>query len=57
MRSKPLLQLLLLLVLPRSLGAKGCSSPPCECHQEDDFRVTCKDIYRIPSLPSSTQTL
>nr|7XW5_R Chain R, Thyrotropin receptor [Homo sapiens]7XW6_R Chain R, Thyrotropin receptor [Homo sapiens] len=35
----------------------GCSSPPCECHQEEDFRVTCKDIQRIPSLPPSTQTL
>ncbi|XP_039739891.1 thyrotropin receptor isoform X2 [Pteropus medius] len=57
MRPTPLLQLVLLLALPRSLGGKGCPSPPCECHQEDDFRVTCKDIQRIPSLPSSTQTL
>nr|7T9I_R Chain R, Thyrotropin receptor [Homo sapiens]7T9M_R Chain R, Thyrotropin receptor [Homo sapiens]7T9N_R Chain R, Thyrotropin receptor [Homo sapiens] len=38
-------------------GTMGCSSPPCECHQEEDFRVTCKDIQRIPSLPPSTQTL
>ncbi|XP_019317471.1 thyrotropin receptor isoform X4 [Panthera pardus] len=57
MRQTPLLQLALLLALPRSLGGKGCPSPPCECHQEDDFRVTCKDIHRIPSLPPSTQTL
>nr|KAF6488166.1 thyroid stimulating hormone receptor [Rousettus aegyptiacus] len=57
MRPTPWLQLVLLLALPRSLGGKGCPSPPCECHQEDDFRVTCKDIQRIPSLPSSTQTL
>ncbi|XP_024897888.1 thyrotropin receptor isoform X2 [Pteropus alecto] len=57
MRPTPLLQLVLLLALPRSLGGKGCPSSPCECHQEDDFRVTCKDIQRIPSLPSSTQTL
>ncbi|XP_019687283.1 thyrotropin receptor isoform X3 [Felis catus] len=57
MRQTPLLQLALLLSLPRSLGGKGCPSPPCECHQEDDFRVTCKDIHRIPSLPPSTQTL
>ncbi|XP_077910183.1 thyrotropin receptor isoform X7 [Halichoerus grypus] len=57
MRPTPLLQLALLLALPRTLGEKGCPSPPCECHQEDDFRVTCKDIHRIPSLPPSTQTL
>nr|XP_012613733.1 thyrotropin receptor isoform X2 [Microcebus murinus] len=57
MRPASLLQLGLLLALPRNLGGKGCLSPPCECHQEDDFRVTCKDIHRIPSLPPSTQTL
>ncbi|XP_007470526.1 PREDICTED: thyrotropin receptor isoform X2 [Lipotes vexillifer] len=57
MKPTPLLQLALLLVLPRSLRGKGCPSPPCKCHQEDDFRVTCKDIHRIPSLPPSTQTL
>uniref|UniRef100_A0A287BJ36 Thyrotropin receptor n=2 Tax=Sus scrofa TaxID=9823 RepID=A0A287BJ36_PIG len=53
----PLLQLALLLALPRSLRGKGCPSPPCECHQEDDFRVTCKDIHSIPPLPPNTQTL
>uniref|UniRef100_A0A8C8YVK5 Thyroid stimulating hormone receptor n=1 Tax=Prolemur simus TaxID=1328070 RepID=A0A8C8YVK5_PROSS len=57
MRPASLLHLALLLALPRNLGGKGCLSPPCECHQEDDFRVTCKDIHRIPSLPASTQTL
>uniref|UniRef100_A0A5F4W3M1 Thyrotropin receptor n=1 Tax=Callithrix jacchus TaxID=9483 RepID=A0A5F4W3M1_CALJA len=57
MRPANLLQLVLLLALPRGLGGKGCLSPPCECHQEEDFRVTCKDIQRIPSLPPSTQTL
>ncbi|KAL0601871.1 Thyrotropin receptor [Plecturocebus cupreus] len=57
MRPADLLRLVLLLALPRGLGGKGCSSPPCECHQEEDFRVTCKDIQRIPSLPPSTQTL
>ncbi|XP_028352054.1 thyrotropin receptor isoform X4 [Physeter macrocephalus] len=57
MKPTPLLPLALLLVLPRSLRGKGCPSPPCKCHQEDDFRVTCKDIHRIPSLPPSTQTL
>ncbi|XP_046296687.1 thyrotropin receptor isoform X1 [Marmota monax] len=57
MRLESLLQLVLLLSLPRSLGGRGCPSPPCECHQEDDFKVTCKDIHRIPSLPPSTQTL
>ncbi|XP_060037242.1 thyrotropin receptor isoform X2 [Erinaceus europaeus] len=57
MRSAPLLQLALVLALPRSLEGKGCPSPPCECFQEDDFRVTCKDLHRIPRLPPSTQTL
>lgn len=57
MRPMLLLPLALLLALPRSLGAIRCPSPPCECHQEDNFRVTCKDIHRIPSLPPSTQTL
>ncbi|XP_069845652.1 thyrotropin receptor [Dipodomys merriami] len=50
-------QLLLLLALPGTLEGKGCPSPLCECHQEEDFRVTCKDIHSIPSLPPSTQTL
>nr|KAF6394129.1 thyroid stimulating hormone receptor [Pipistrellus kuhlii] len=57
MRPVPLLQLALLLGLPRSLGGKGYVSLPCECHQEEDFRVTCKDIHRIPVLPPGTQTL
>lgn len=57
MRLESLLQLVLLLALPRNLGGKGCLSPSCECHQEDDFKVTCKDIHRVPSLPPSTQTL
>ncbi|KAB0345653.1 hypothetical protein FD754_022579 [Muntiacus muntjak] len=57
MRPTPLLRLALLLVLPSSLGGQRCPSPPCECRQEDDFRVTCKEIQRIPSLPPSTQTL
>ncbi|KAI4568487.1 hypothetical protein MJT46_008285 [Ovis ammon polii x Ovis aries] len=57
MRPTPLLRLALLLVLPSSLWGERCPSPPCECRQEDDFRVTCKDIQRIPSLPPSTQTL
>ncbi|XP_023557913.1 thyrotropin receptor isoform X2 [Octodon degus] len=52
-----LLRLALLLLLPGSLAEKGCPSPPCECHQEDDFRVTCKDIHLIPSLPPRTETL
>ncbi|XP_065796857.1 thyrotropin receptor isoform X2 [Muntiacus reevesi] len=57
MRPTPLLRLALLLALPSSLGGQRCPSPPCECRQEDDFRVTCKEIQRIPSLPPSTQTL
>nr|XP_004649423.2 thyrotropin receptor isoform X2 [Jaculus jaculus] len=58
MRPESLLRMLwLLLVLPGDLGGQGCPSPPCQCHQEDDVRVTCKDIHRIPSLPPSTQTL
>nr|AYW35171.1 thyroid stimulating hormone receptor [Cricetulus barabensis] len=57
MRPGYLLQLALLLALPGSLWGRGCASPPCECHEEDDFRVTCKELHRIPSLPPSTQTL
>ncbi|XP_049626327.1 thyrotropin receptor [Suncus etruscus] len=57
MKWVPLLQLALILALPGALAGKGCASPPCECHQEEDFRVTCKDLHRIPSLPPSTQTL
>uniref|UniRef100_A0A8C2VIA8 Thyroid stimulating hormone receptor n=1 Tax=Chinchilla lanigera TaxID=34839 RepID=A0A8C2VIA8_CHILA len=57
MRPALLLRLALLLALPGSLAEKGCPSPPCECHQEDDFRVTCKDIHLIPSLPPRTETL
>ncbi|XP_037010704.2 thyrotropin receptor isoform X2 [Artibeus jamaicensis] len=57
MRPMPLLQLTLLVAMPRGLGGKECLSLPCECHQEDDFRVTCKDMDHIPSLPPSTQTL
>ncbi|XP_048218449.1 thyrotropin receptor [Perognathus longimembris pacificus] len=57
MRLGSLLRLVLLLALPRSLEGKGCPSPPCECHQEEEFRVTCKDIHSIPRLPPSTQTL
>nr|XP_051682173.1 thyrotropin receptor isoform X2 [Oryctolagus cuniculus] len=57
MRPQPLLQLALLLALPCRPRGRECPSPTCECHQEDDFRVTCKDIHRIPRLPSSTLTL
>ncbi|KAM6171482.1 thyrotropin receptor [Erethizon dorsatum] len=57
MRPELLLRLALLLALPGSLAQKGCPSPTCECHQEDDFRVTCKDIRLIPSLPPGTETL
>ncbi|KAM4853178.1 thyrotropin receptor [Thomomys bottae] len=48
---------LLLLSWPGTLQGRGCPSPPCECHQEEDFRVTCKDIHSIPRLPPGTQTL
>ncbi|XP_051006079.1 thyrotropin receptor isoform X3 [Acomys russatus] len=57
MRPESLLQLTLLLSAPWCPRGRGCESPPCECHQEDDFRVTCKELHRIPSLPPSTQTL
>ncbi|XP_068948455.1 thyrotropin receptor [Petaurus breviceps papuanus] len=49
--------LVLLLVLRTVLEGKQRSSPLCECYQEGDFRVTCKDIYFIPNLPQNTQTL
>ncbi|XP_004837544.1 thyrotropin receptor [Heterocephalus glaber] len=57
MRPELTLRLALLLTLPGSLVGKECPSPPCQCHQEDDFRVTCKDIHLIPSLPPGTETL
>ncbi|XP_003472508.1 thyrotropin receptor [Cavia porcellus] len=57
MRPELLLRLALLLALSGSLADKGCLSPPCECHQEDDFRVTCKGIHLIPTLPPWTETL
>ncbi|XP_007950163.1 thyrotropin receptor [Orycteropus afer afer] len=57
MVQKPLVQLVLLLAFLGSLGGKESPSLPCGCHQEDDFRVTCKNIHRIPSLPPSTQIL
>ncbi|XP_074145935.1 thyrotropin receptor isoform X3 [Sminthopsis crassicaudata] len=49
--------LVLLLFLRTILGGKQCPSPVCECYQEIDFRVTCKDIHFIPRLPQNTQTL
>ncbi|XP_004610295.2 thyrotropin receptor [Sorex araneus] len=57
MRPLPLLQLALTLAQPGLLAGKVCASTSCECHQEDDFRVTCKEVHSIPKLPPGTQTL
>uniref|UniRef100_A0A8D0FQT2 Thyrotropin receptor n=1 Tax=Strix occidentalis caurina TaxID=311401 RepID=A0A8D0FQT2_STROC len=49
-------QLLLVLVLC-SQGTERCPSAFCECSDWDDYKITCRDIHFIPSLPEDTQTL
>ncbi|KAM9191456.1 thyrotropin receptor isoform 3-T3 [Mergus octosetaceus] len=49
-------QLVLALVLC-SQGTEPCPSAFCECSDWDDYRITCRDIHFIPSLPEHTQTL
>ncbi|XP_009575273.1 PREDICTED: thyrotropin receptor isoform X3 [Fulmarus glacialis] len=49
-------QLLLVLVLC-SQGTERCPSAFCECSDGDDYKITCRDIHFIPSLPEDTQTL
>ncbi|XP_009894195.1 PREDICTED: thyrotropin receptor isoform X3 [Charadrius vociferus] len=49
-------QLLLVLVLC-SQGTERCPSAFCECSDWDDYKITCRDIHFIPSLPEGTQTL
>ncbi|KAF4788603.1 Thyrotropin receptor [Turdus rufiventris] len=51
------LQLLLLLLVLCSQGIERCPSPFCECSDWEDYKITCRDIYFIPSLPEDTQTL
>ncbi|XP_074724644.1 thyrotropin receptor isoform X3 [Strix uralensis] len=46
----------LLLVLC-SQGTERCPSAFCECSDWDDYKITCRDIHFIPSLPEDTQTL
>lgn len=51
-------QLVLVLVLVLcSQGTEPCPSAFCECSDWDDYRITCRDIHFIPSLPEHTQTL
>uniref|UniRef100_A0A493TML9 Thyrotropin receptor n=1 Tax=Anas platyrhynchos platyrhynchos TaxID=8840 RepID=A0A493TML9_ANAPP len=51
-------QLVLVLVLVLcSQGTELCPSAFCECSDWDDYRITCRDIHFIPSLPEHTQTL
>lgn len=40
-----------------SQGTELCPSAFCECSDWDDYRITCRDIHFIPSLPEYTQTL
>uniref|UniRef100_A0A8C3LV71 Thyrotropin receptor n=1 Tax=Chrysolophus pictus TaxID=9089 RepID=A0A8C3LV71_CHRPC len=40
-----------------SQGAERCPSAFCECSDWDDYKITCRDIHFIPSLPEDTQTL
>ncbi|XP_066854270.1 thyrotropin receptor isoform X2 [Anser cygnoides] len=49
-------QLVLVLVLC-SQGTERCPSAFCECSDWDDYKITCRDIHFIPSLPEHTQTL
>uniref|UniRef100_A0A8B9Z2B8 Thyrotropin receptor n=1 Tax=Buteo japonicus TaxID=224669 RepID=A0A8B9Z2B8_9AVES len=57
MRCLPVaVQLLLVLVLC-SQGTERCPSAFCECSDEDDYKITCREIHFIPSLPEDTQTL
>ncbi|NXO09436.1 TSHR protein, partial [Oriolus oriolus] len=49
-------QLLLVLVLCRQ-GIEKCPSAFCECSDWEDYKITCRDIHFIPSLPEDTQTL
>ncbi|XP_009279028.1 PREDICTED: thyrotropin receptor isoform X3 [Aptenodytes forsteri] len=49
-------QLLLVLVLC-SQGTERCPSAFCECSDWDDYKITCRDVHFIPSLPEDTQTL
>ncbi|PKU43491.1 thyrotropin receptor isoform x1 [Limosa lapponica baueri] len=49
-------QLLLVLALC-SQGTERCPSAFCECSDWDDYKITCRDIHFIPSLPEDTQTL
>ncbi|KAM6274429.1 thyrotropin receptor isoform 3-T3 [Porphyrio hochstetteri] len=46
----------LLLVLC-SHGTERCPSAFCECYDWEDYKITCRDIHFIPSLPEDTQTL
>nr|XP_013796434.1 PREDICTED: thyrotropin receptor isoform X3 [Apteryx mantelli mantelli] len=49
-------QVLLVLAL-RSQGTERCPSALCECSDWEDYKITCRDIHFIPSLPQDTQTL
>uniref|UniRef100_G3UTT7 Thyrotropin receptor n=1 Tax=Meleagris gallopavo TaxID=9103 RepID=G3UTT7_MELGA len=40
-----------------SQGTERCPSAFCECSDWDDYKITCRDIHFIPSLPEDTQTL
>ncbi|XP_009559608.1 thyrotropin receptor isoform X3 [Cuculus canorus] len=46
----------LLLVLC-SQGTERCPSALCECSDWDEYKITCRNIHFIPSLPEDTQTL
>ncbi|XP_061469220.1 thyrotropin receptor [Rhineura floridana] len=53
-----LLQLLLLLELGLiSRGTEMCPSSLCDCSDWSRFKITCTEIYFIPNLPLSTETL
>uniref|UniRef100_A0A8C8RZL1 Thyrotropin receptor n=1 Tax=Pelusios castaneus TaxID=367368 RepID=A0A8C8RZL1_9SAUR len=49
--------LLLLQNVLWSRGAEMCPSSVCECSDWDHYKITCKEIHFIPSLPQDTKTL
>lgn len=51
------LLVLVLVPVPCSQGTERCPSAFCECSDWDDYKITCRDIHFIPSLPEDTQTL
>ncbi|KAM6130907.1 thyrotropin receptor isoform 3-T3 [Pterocles gutturalis] len=50
-------QLVLLVPVLSGQDTERCPSAFCECSDWEDYKITCRDIHFIPSLPEDTQTL